>query len=115
MGWEWMEGSRAFDIAWGLVSAATCLALAVPLLWWWLPAHRRSFFGSAIDPRFRLQLGYGLFCMAMAGTNVGCRAIPHDDLPFVHPAFFLITVALVVALGPRAIAMALDSRSAAPS
>jgi hypothetical protein len=111
MGWEWMEGSRAFDVAWGLVAAATCLALAVPMLWWWLPEHRRSFFGHAIDPRYRLQLGYGLFCMAMAGTNLGCRAIPHDDLPLVHPTFFLITAALVVALGPRAIAMTLASRA----
>ena len=106
-----MEGSRAFDVTWGVLAAAACLALAVPMLWWWLPEHRRSFFGPAIDPRYRLQLGYGLFCMAMAGTNLGCRAIPHDDLPFVHPAFFVITVALVVALGPRAIVLALDSRA----
>ena len=96
-----MEGSRAFDVTWGLVAAALCLALAVPMLWWWLPEHRRSFFGRAIDPRFRLQLAYGLFCMAMAGTNIGCRAIPHDDLPLVHATFFLITVTLVVALVPR--------------
>ncbi|HEV2739347.1 MAG TPA: hypothetical protein VGU66_12260 [Candidatus Elarobacter sp.] len=107
MSWEWMEGSRAFDVTWGLVTAAACLALAVPMLWWWLPEHRRAFFGRAIDPNFRLQLAYGLFCMAMAGTNVGCRAIPHDDLPFVHPVFFFITVALVVAFAPRVIAMAL--------
>jgi hypothetical protein len=44
--------------------------------------------------------------MAMAGTNIGCRAIPHDDLAYVHPAFFLITVALVVTLAPRVIVMA---------
>jgi len=106
-----MEGSRAFDAAWGLVTATACLALAVPMLWWWLPEHRRSFFGRAIDPRYRLQLAYGLFCMAMAGTNVGCRAIPHDDLPLVHPTFFLITVALVVAFAPRAIAMAFGARA----
>jgi hypothetical protein len=105
-----MEGSRAFDVTWGLVTAAICLALAVPMLWWWLPEHRRSFFGTAVDPQYRLQLAYGLFCMAMVGTNVGCRAIPHDDLPFVHPAFFLITVALVAGLAPRALAMALDRR-----
>jgi hypothetical protein len=106
-----MEGSRAFDVAWGLVTAAACLALAVPMLWWWLPEHRRSFFGPAVDPRYRLQLGYGLFCMAMAGTNVGCRAIPHDNLPFVHPTFFLITAALVAAFAPRVIAMLLGSRA----
>ena len=100
-----MEGSRTFDVTWGLVTAAMCLAVAVPMLWWWLPERRRSFFGRAIDPRYRLQLAYGLLCMAMAGTNIGCRAIPHDDLPFVHPAFFLITVALVITLAPRIIAM----------
>jgi hypothetical protein len=101
MSWGWIEGSRSFDLGWGLVSATVCLALAVPMLWWWLPEHRRSFFGSSVDPRFRLQLAYGLFCMAMAGTNLGCRAIPHDELPLVHPAFFVITAALAVAFAPR--------------
>lgn len=116
MGWDWMEGSRAFDVTWGLVTAALCLALAVPLLWWWLPAHRRSFFGAAIDPRYRLQLAYGLFAMAMAGTNAGCRAIPHDDLGLVHPVFFLITVALIAGLAPRIIVLALRrEQRAAPS
>ncbi|HEY0381675.1 MAG TPA: hypothetical protein VGC72_05700 [Candidatus Elarobacter sp.] len=105
-----MEGSRAFDVTWGIATAAICLAVAVPMLWWWLPEHRRSFFGSAIDPRYRLQLAYGLFCMAMAGTNIGCRAIAHDDLRLVHPAFFLITVALAAAFAPRVIAMALARR-----
>jgi hypothetical protein len=99
--WGWIEGSRAFDITWGVVTGSLCLALAAPLLWWWLPAHRRSFFGTAIDPHYRLQLAYGLFCMAMMGTNVGCRVIDHDDLPLVHPTFFLITVALAAGLGPR--------------
>jgi hypothetical protein len=106
MEWTWMEGSRAFDVTWGLLAGTVCLALAVPMLWWWLPEHRRSFFGTAIDPRYRLQLGYGVFCMAMVGANVGCRAIPHDDLGIVHPVFFLITVALAAALGPRAVWLA---------
>ncbi|HEY0615138.1 MAG TPA: hypothetical protein VGC96_10875 [Candidatus Elarobacter sp.] len=114
MGWESIEGSRAFDLAWGLITGAFCLALAIPILWWSLPEHRRAFFGAAVDPDGRLQLAYGLFCMAMAGTNVGCRAIPHDDLPFVHPAFFSITVALLAALGPRVIVLAVR-RSPAPS
>ena len=104
---DWMEGSRAFDLTWGLATGAICLALAIPMLWWWLPEHRRSFFGRAVDPHDRLQLGYGLFCMAMAGANIGCRAIPHDDLRLVHPAFFLITVALVIGLTPRIAALAL--------
>jgi hypothetical protein len=106
MSWDWIEGSRAFDVTWGLVAAAACLAVAVPMLWWWLPEHRRAFFARAVDPRYRLQLAYGLFGMAMAGTNLGCRAIPHDDLALVHPAFFLITVAFVAAFAPRVIAMA---------
>ena len=85
-----MEGSRLFDEAWGLVAAGVCLAVAVPTLWWWLPEHRRAFFPRAVDPSYRLQLGYGLFGMAMAGTNFGCRFIPHAALEAVHPAFFLI-------------------------
>lgn len=105
--WMWMEGPRGFDLAWGFATGAVCLALAVPLLRWWLPEHRRPFFGTAIDPQYRLQLAYGLFCMAMAGTNVGCRAIPHGELPYVHPAFFLITVALVAGLAPRILVLAL--------
>ena len=104
--WAWIEGSRGFDLAWGAISALVCLALAVPILWWWLPEHRRSFFGPVVDPRFRLQLAYGLFCMAMAGTNLGCRAIPHDDLPLVHPTFFLITAVLTVAFAPRILQLA---------
>ncbi|HYZ16289.1 MAG TPA: hypothetical protein VE591_07790 [Candidatus Acidoferrum sp.] len=108
--WEWIEGSRSFDEAWGIATAALCLALAVPILWWWLPEHRRSFFGTAIDRRYRLQLGYGIFCMAMAGTNIGCRFIPHGELPYVHPAFLLITLALVAGLGPRVVVLALASR-----
>lgn len=102
-----MEGSRLFDEAWGLVAAAFCLAVAVPTLWWWLPEHRRAFFARAVDSRYRLQLGYGLFGMAMAGTNIGCRFIPHAALEAVHPTFFLITVALVFGLGPRVLWMAL--------
>jgi hypothetical protein len=51
--------------------------------------------------------------MAMAGTNIGCRAIPHDDLGYVHPAFFLLTVVLVVTLAPRILIMALGRPSRA--
>jgi len=109
--WDWLEGSRAFDLAWGGVTAALCLAIAIPMLRWWLPQHRRSVFGRAVDPTFRLQLAYGLFAMAMAGTNLGCRAIPHDDLPYVHPAFFAITMLLVAGLGPRVLAAALRGRA----
>ncbi len=102
-----MEGSRLFDEVWGLVAAGFCLAVAVPTLWWWLPEHRRAFFSRAVDPRYRLQLGYGLFGMAMAGTNIGCRFIPHAALEAVHPTFFAITVVLVLGLAPRVLWMAL--------
>lgn len=111
MGWAWMEGSRAFEVTWGLVAGGCCLALAVPILWWWMSEHRRPFFARNVDPRFRLQFWYGILCMAMAFTNVGCRAIPHDDLEIVHPAFFLITVALVAGLGPRVAWMLLHPNS----
>lgn len=51
--------------------------------------------------------------MAMAGTNIGCRFIPPGELAYVHPAFLLITVALVVGLGPRVLVLARSS--AAPT
>jgi hypothetical protein len=89
----------------GLVTGGCCLALAIPILYWSLPAHRRSFFGAAIDPSYHLQLAYGIFCMAMAFTDIGCRSIPHGELAFVHPTFFLMTVTLVVTIGPRIAAM----------
>jgi hypothetical protein len=100
-----LEGDRAFGLIYGFASGSVCLALAIPLLYWVLPAHRRSFFGTRIDPDYRLQLGYGIFCMAMAFTDIGCRAIPHGELMLVHPAFFLMTLVLVAALAPRLIAM----------
>jgi hypothetical protein len=106
-----LEGDRTFSLAYGLVTGGICLALAIPLLWWVLPGHKRSFFGARIDPEFRLQLFYGIFCMAMAFTDIGCRAIPHGPLMAVHPTFFLMTLVLAVAIGPRLIATA--RRSAA--
>jgi hypothetical protein len=42
----------------------------------------------------------------MAFTDIGCRAIPHGPLAFVHPAFFLLTLALVMTLAPRVVAVA---------
>jgi len=110
---EWIEGSRTFDILFGLVTAGACLSVAAAMLWYWLPAHRRSFFGTRIDPTYRLQLAYGLFGMGMFGTDIGCRFIPHDDLAFVHPTYFTITLLLFFALGPRLIAMAARARTTA--
>jgi hypothetical protein len=101
-----LEGDRTFSLIYGVTTGALCFALAVPLLYWVLPGSRRSFFGTRIDPEYHLQLGYGIFCMAMAFTDIGCRAIPHGELAFVHPAFFLMTLVLVIALAPRIVAMA---------
>ena len=86
------------------------LALAVPILWWWLPEHRRSVFGAAIDPTYRLQFAYGLLAMSMSATNLLCRAVPHGFLEYVHPTYAFMTLALLVGLGPRVIYMALSGR-----
>ena len=102
---DFLEGDRTFELVYGFVTGGVCLALAVPLLYWVLPNHRRSFFGLAVDPSYRLQLAYGIFCMAMAFTDIGCRAIPHGNLEFVHPAFFFMTLLLVVTIGPRLLVM----------
>jgi hypothetical protein len=100
-----LEGDHTFGLIYGIVTGGLCLALAIPLLYWVLPGRRRSFFGPRIDPAYRLQLGYGIFCMAMAFTDIGCRTIPHGQLAYVHPTFFLMTVALLVSLAPRTIAL----------
>ncbi|GAC1426690.1 MAG: hypothetical protein NVSMB5_21300 [Candidatus Velthaea sp.] len=105
-----LEGSREFDVIWGTLTGLLCLALAVPVLWWWLPDHRRSFFGTRIDPTYRLQLAYGLFSMAMFGTNIGCRYIPHGFLEYVHPTFALITLILILTLTPRIAYLAFAAR-----
>ena len=102
---EFLEGDRTFELVYGLGTGALCLVLAVPLLYWVLPGHRRSFFGRKLDPSGNLQLAYGIFCMAMAFTDIGCRAIPHGNLEFVHPTFFFMTLFLAVSIGPRLIAM----------
>ena len=101
-----LEGDRTFGLIYGLTTGGLCLALAIPMLYWVLPGHKRSFFGARIDPEYRLQLAYGIFCMAMAFTDIGCRAIPHGTLEFVHPTFFLVTLALVVTIAPRLVAIA---------
>jgi hypothetical protein len=111
---DFLEGDRTYDIIYGIVTGGACFALAIPILTWVLPGRERSFFGPRIDPAQRLQLAYGIFCMAMAFTDIGCRAIPHGDLPFVHPTFVLMTVTLVLALGPRVVAVALEKKISAP-
>jgi hypothetical protein len=108
-----LEGDRTFSIVYGLVTGGLCLALAIPLLYWVLPGHRRSFFGPVLDPSYHLQLAYGIFCMAMAFTDIGCRTIPHGSLAFVHPTFFLMTLVLVATIGPRLFAMQRSTTGAA--
>jgi hypothetical protein len=109
-----LEGSRQFDVVFGLVTGTTCFLLGLPLVVWWVPRFRRSFFGERIDPTYTLQLVYGAFCFAMFGTDVVCRAIPHDDLPYVHPTYFLITLALVVGLAPRIVYLLVKRPGVAP-
>ena len=103
----WIEGSRAFNITFGAITAAACLSVAVPTLWWVLPRSRVWLFSKAIDRNQGIQLAYGIFCMSMAFTDALCRAIPHGHLPWVHPAFFLTTLLIVFGLGPRVAYVAL--------
>ena len=98
---DWIEGSRSFSIIFGAVTAAACLAVAIPVLWWMLPKHRLWLFSPRVDPNQGVQLAYGSFCMSMAFTNALCRFTPHGPLPWVHPAFFVTTVLIVAGLGPR--------------
>jgi hypothetical protein len=97
----WIEGTRSFNIAFGIANASACLAVAVPTLWWVLPRSRVWLFPPNVDRRQGLQLAYGIFAMAMAFTDALCRLIPHGKLPFVHPAFFATTVILAGVVGPR--------------
>lgn len=99
-GMELLEGSRAFDIAWGTVTGALCLSVAVPSLMWVLPGRTRRIFGSAVDPHQRLQLGWGLFAMFMAFTNLGCRYIDHAYLEGVHEGFFAVTLVVLAVMVP---------------
>jgi hypothetical protein len=99
----WIEGSRSFNIAFGLTTASVCLAIAVPTLWWVLPRSRVWLFPPNVDRRQGIQLAYGIFAMAMAFTDALCRLIPHGKLPLVHPAFFATTVILASFVGPRVV------------
>lgn len=111
MSFGWLEGSPAFDVLFGTLTGAACLALAIPILWWVLPKSRRRLFSERIDPHQYLQLAYGIFCMSMAFTDMLCRFIPHRPLGWVHPSFFLTTVALVAFLGPQLAVVAFRGRT----
>jgi hypothetical protein len=108
----WIEGTRTFNVIFGLVTAAVCFSVAIPTLWWVLPAHKAWLFSRGADRYRRIQLAYGLFCMAMAFTDAGCRIFPHPPLPWVHPAFFLTTLIIGFGLGPRVVWVALRERRA---
>jgi hypothetical protein len=101
----WLEGSRLFSIVFGTVTAAMCLSLGIPILTWVLPSSRAWLFPRSVDPHQYLQIGYGVLCMAMACTDALCRYIPHRPLGWVHPAFFVTTVALTLMLGPWIVAL----------
>jgi hypothetical protein len=38
-----LEGDRTFRLLYGFVTSGLCLAVAIPIRWWVLPAGRRSF------------------------------------------------------------------------
>jgi hypothetical protein len=107
---SWIEGSRTFNVVFGLVTGGVCLSVGVPTVRWVLPRYRAWLFSPSIDPRQGIQLAYGIFCIAMACTDVLCRTIPHGPLPWVHPAFFLTTLIIGLGLGPRVLAVALRER-----
>jgi len=101
-----LEGDRTFDIALGTLTGAICLAIAIPILLWTLPSHRRRLFSRSVDPHGILQIAYGVFCMAMAWADALCRYIPHGPLAWVHPAFFATTLLIAVVIGRRVLAVA---------
>jgi hypothetical protein len=98
-----LEGSRAFDIAWGTATGILCLALALPILMAWVWRPEWSLFGMAVDPKRRLQIGWGLVAIGMGFTNFACRYIPHNYLLGVHEGFALITLVITLVLAPRVV------------
>jgi hypothetical protein len=98
-----LEGSRAFDIAWGTVTAVICFGLGARTIYSWVQLRRTngaSIFGRALDPGRGLQLAWGIFAMGMGGTNMGCRYIDHRYLSGVHEGFFALTVLVIAVLTP---------------
>jgi hypothetical protein len=110
LSFDWLEGSRTFSIVFGTVTSLACLSLALPILYWCLPASRKWIFTKQSDPHLVLQVGFGVLSISMAFADALCRFIPHPKLGFVHPAFFLTTLGLVVLLGPRVLGVALASK-----
>lgn len=106
---EFLEGSRAFDIAWGTATGCLCLSVAIPTLWWILPRSARRIFPASVDPGMRLQFAWGIFGMFMAFTNFGCRYIDHRYLEGVHEGFFALTVVVLAVLAPLVLRAQLKS------
>ncbi len=110
---DWIEGSRTFDIMFGATTSLVCFFCAAPILWWILPRTRLWLFSERVDRNQGIQLAYGIFCMSMAFTDALCRFIPHDPLEWVHPAFFLTTIIIGLGIGPRVVYLLIRQRSTA--
>ena len=108
-----LEGSRAFDIAWGATTGTICFAIGIALVYLWVTARRTdgpSVFGRAVDPSRGLHLAWAVLALGMGGTNFGCRFIDHNYLAGVHEGFFAITLVVYAVLGPRLIRLAFAGR-----
>lgn len=109
-----LEGSRAFDIGWGLVTGSVCFAIGIAMIVSWMDAYRHggtSLFGAETDPGRGLHLAWAIVALSMGGTNFGCRFIDHNYLSGVHEAFFAITLVVYAVLIPRLIARARRTRA----
>lgn len=102
-----IEGSRSFDVLWGTTTAAILVLIGWTALLWTETPRRVSIFGESADPKMRLQISWAVFALAMAGTNVGCRYIPHAFLEGVHLGYASITLAVILVLGPRELYLAI--------
>ena len=105
-----LEGSRAFDVAWGAVTGGLCFAIGIALIAMWVRARGgagESIFGARVDPGRGVHLAWAAFALGMGGTNMGCRFIDHLPLAGVHEGFFALTLVVYAVLAPRLIARAM--------
>ena len=108
-----LEGSRAFDMAWGAVTGGLCFTIGIAMIAWWVRARATgaaSIFGNRVDPGRGLHLAWAAFALAMGGTNIGCRFIDHNPLAAVHEGFFVLTLIVYAVLAPPLIARAMHRR-----
>ena len=102
-----LEGSRAFDMAWGVVTGSLCFAIGIAMIALWVRARASgaaSIFGARVDPGRGLHLAWAAFALGMGGTNIGCRFIDHQPLAAVHEGFFALTLVVSIVLAPPLIA-----------